>query len=103
MSSLERSWLDQSPDLGYRKHVTSLTIVLAAAVRSRRAALEWQQADIAEKMGWSQQTTSLAERGRRTFTADDVLRLAEVFETTVDKLLRDAPEDIRARFGFPNS
>lgn len=69
--------------------------VVAAALRSQRAARGWSQADLGARLRWSQATVSAAEVGRKGFRIDEVFALAVVFEIPAIVLFRDAPHDIR--------
>ncbi|MEC3992251.1 helix-turn-helix domain-containing protein [Actinacidiphila sp. DG2A-62] len=66
--------------------------LIGANVVRRREALEMSQAQLGEALGqhlgnaWSRQAVSSAEKGRRAFSAADLLALARALDTSIPSL-----------------
>jgi transcriptional regulator with XRE-family HTH domain len=73
-----------APDLG---------ALIAANVRAERARRKWKQAELGEKLGWSAQTVSHLESGRRGVFAGDLFPLCKAFGISLAKLLDGAPDE----------
>jgi transcriptional regulator with XRE-family HTH domain len=73
--------------------------VLARNIRSARARLGIDQEPAAERMRtlgygtWVRQTIGEIEKGRRRVTADEILGLSFVLETTIPRLMAPVSED----------
>lgn len=77
--------------------MASIAAVFAANVRAERARRGWRQRELAERTGWSIDTISDIEGGRRRVGIEDVPRLCRAFDVTIVRLLDGAPdEDMRA-------
>ena len=66
---------------------TALVTRLAANVRAARRAKQARLQDVSEATGLSVGYLSELENGRRSASAETLVRLADLFETSVDKLL----------------
>jgi transcriptional regulator with XRE-family HTH domain len=71
--------------------------VIAASVRAERNRRHWRQVDLAERLGWSNQTVSDLETGQRAVLASDLPKLCRAFGVNLAKLADGAaPEDLAA-------
>jgi transcriptional regulator with XRE-family HTH domain len=76
--------------------VPRLSHVFSANVRAERARRGWRQRDLAERTGWSTDTISDIEGGRRRVGIDDLPILCAAFGVTFARLLDGADdEDLR--------
>ncbi len=67
---------------------------LAERIRQERSYVGLSQADVAEVLGIPRAAVSALETGKRRVTGLELGRLAELFGTSVDRLLgRDVPAD----------
>jgi transcriptional regulator with XRE-family HTH domain len=67
---------------------------LADRIRKERTYVGLSQADVAEALGISRAAVSALETGKRRVTGLELGRMAELFGTSVDRLLgRDVPAD----------
>jgi transcriptional regulator with XRE-family HTH domain len=77
--------------------VPEFSDVIAANVRAERARRRWRQADLAERLGWSNVTVSDLEIGRRGVSANDLPKLCRAFGVHLDQLTHGAdPDDLDA-------
>ena len=76
----------------------SAAAFLARNVRAERARRGWRQVDLAARLdGWTADTVSDLETGRRAPLLDDLPRLCRVFNIGLAKLLDGAdPADVQA-------
>lgn len=71
--------------------------VIAANVRAERGRRKWRQVDLAERLGWSGQTVSDLENGKRAVFAADLPNLCRAFGVSLAKLADGAAgEDLTA-------
>ena len=70
--------------------------MLGQSIRKLRNELQITQADLAEKLGISLDTMSRWENGRREPRYSDIVKMAEILQTTPSQLLKNA-EDIMAK------
>jgi transcriptional regulator with XRE-family HTH domain len=68
----------------------SLGDVIASNVRAERARRRWQQAELADRLGWGRSTVSDLEAGRRRVQADDLVPLCRAFGIQLAKLVDGA-------------
>jgi len=61
---------------------------VANTIKVHRAHRNWTQADLAARIGVSRQAVNAIETGKFIPSTWLALRMAEVFETTVEKLFR---------------
>jgi ribosome-binding protein aMBF1 (putative translation factor) len=73
-----------TPDLGS---------IIAANVRAERARRRWKQSDLGDLLGWSAQTVSHLESGRRGVFASDLYPLCKAFGISLAKLLDGAADE----------
>lgn len=66
---------------------------LADRIRSEREYLNLKQEQVAEVLKTSRAAVSAIETGRRKVSGQELKRLAELFGTSVDRLLGAAPEE----------
>lgn len=66
---------------------SELQLSFGENVRRRRLELEWTQAELAKKTGFSQCRISEIENGRHAPTLETVEKIAEVFGVAPKKLL----------------
>ena len=71
----------------------SLGDVVAANVRAERARRGWRQRDLGQRLGWSADTVSDVESGRRRIGIEDMPRLCRAFEVPLAQLLHGADDD----------
>lgn len=76
---------------------------IARGVRARRAWLQLSQAEVGERAGWSAQTISELELGRRKVTADDLPALCIALECDLAELVRGAPSALVRPLGLGSS
>jgi transcriptional regulator with XRE-family HTH domain len=70
---------------------------IARGVASRRAWLQLDQGQLAERLGWARQTVSDLERGRRRVMVADLPQLCRALECDLAELARGASrEDLDA-------
>lgn len=60
---------------------------LGEKIETLRTAANLSQAELGKKIGCSQRLISWWECGQRKLTAEDLVKLAEVFKVSVDELL----------------
>jgi transcriptional regulator with XRE-family HTH domain len=61
-------------------------MTIASRVKQLRQEKQWTQAELAEKMGIKQKQISAYERGINSPSTDVLIKLAEVFDVTLDYL-----------------
>ncbi|WP_062980496.1 helix-turn-helix transcriptional regulator [Nocardia anaemiae] len=66
---------------------------LAERIRSEREYLNLKQEQVAEVLKTSRAAVSAIETGRRKVSGQELKRLAELFGTSVDRLLGSGPEE----------
>jgi transcriptional regulator with XRE-family HTH domain len=72
--------------------------LIGQRIRSRRDGLEMTQEQLGKRLGdilgleWSRQAVSAAEKGRRGFTAAELVGIAFALETSVGNLLTPSPD-----------
>lgn len=69
------------------KSEAQLALHLGGVVRRARAAREWSQATLAEQLDVSVHYVGLLERGERTPSLGMLLRISNVFETSMEALV----------------
>lgn len=74
--------------------------VLASNVRAQRARRRWRQSDLASRTGWSKDTISDIETGRRRVGVEDIPILCRALEVTLPKLLEGADSDDLVAIGL---
>jgi transcriptional regulator with XRE-family HTH domain len=80
-------------DLPTLPSMPSLGDVIASNVRAERARRRWQQAELADRLGWGRSTVSDLEAGRRRVQADDLAPLCIAFNISLAKLIDGASID----------
>lgn len=75
--------------------------IVAAGIRSHRAARNWSQAVLAQRVGWNQATISNAETRDRGIEVNDLFLFAEAFDIPVIDLFREATPAMRRRLLGP--
>ena len=78
----------------------TLTAILAGNVIAERHRRRLRQADLADRINWSQSSVSALERGRRAADVDDLLALCRTLDVTLHDLLRGAPAEDLRRLGL---
>lgn len=73
---------------------------VARNVRARRAYLGRSQTQVADAAGWSAQTLSELEQGRRKVTVDDLPKLCAALECNLAELTRNAPAEFVTGLGL---
>jgi transcriptional regulator with XRE-family HTH domain len=66
-------------------------------VRQLRKEQNWSQTQLAQKMGIHQKQVSAYERGRNTPSTDVLIRLADIFDVSLDYLASEAEVNIKDR------
>lgn len=66
--------------------------LIGSRLREARKNAGMFQADAAEKMGMSRPTLSAIESGKRTVTAEEIIRFAELYHVTSEYLLYGTEE-----------
>ena len=61
-------------------------MAIASRIKQLRQESQWTQAELAEKMGIKQKQISAYERGINSPSTDVLIKLAEVFDVTLDYL-----------------
>lgn len=56
-------------------------------IRAQREKRGWSQDELAQKLHIERNTLGMKECGKRAFTPDELLRLSDIFEITVDEML----------------
>jgi transcriptional regulator with XRE-family HTH domain len=62
------------------------TMAIASRIKQLRQEKQWTQAELAEKVGIKQKQISAYERGINSPSTDVLIKLAEVFDVTLDYL-----------------
>lgn len=72
--------------------MASLTSVIAANIRGRRAMAGWRQDELGERLGWTQKVISNIEQGRRELTLAELARVCRVFGVGLVQLVEGADD-----------
>lgn len=74
-----------------------LATVVARNIRAERSRRLWKQADLAERLGWSQSSVSAVEIGQRAINLSELPAICRALDVTMADLVRGADEeDLRA-------
>lgn len=71
--------------------------MLGARIAALRRAVGWSQAELAQKLQISASAVGMYEQGRREPAAEQLVRMAALFEVSVDYLLTGKPENEQQR------
>ncbi len=71
--------------------------MLGARIAALRRGAGWSQAELAQKLQISASAVGMYEQGRREPAAEQLVRMAALFEVTVDYLLTGKPENEEQR------
>lgn len=71
--------------------------MLGARIAALRRAAGWSQAELAQKLQISASAVGMYEQGRREPAAEQLVRMAALFEVSVDYLLTGKPENEQQR------
>lgn len=66
-------------------------IKLGVKIKEFRTARQWTQKDLAEKLGLAKSTVSLYETNRREPETEILVKMANLFQVSVDELLGNDP------------
>lgn len=84
----------RDPETAYRAPVAGpLGSAIAAEIRGKRAARDWDQRELGRRLGWTQKVISNIERGKRQLTLDELSRICAVFGIGLADLVADADAD----------
>lgn len=71
--------------------------MLGARIAALRRAVGWSQAELAQKLQISASAVGMYEQGRREPAVEQLVRMAALFEVSVDYLLTGKPENEQQR------
>lgn len=71
--------------------------MLGARIATLRRSAGWSQAELAQKLQISASAVGMYEQGRREPAAEQLVRMAALFEVSVDYLLTGKPENEQQR------
>ena len=71
--------------------------MLGARIATLRRSAGWSQAELAQKLQISASAVGMYEQGRREPAVEQLVRMAALFEVSVDYLLTGKPENEQQR------
>ncbi len=77
-----------------------LSVVFPINVRAERTRRGWDQTQLAERIGWTQNMVSNLESGRRKLGLDDIAPICTALGLTLAELAIDADADELAAIGL---
>ena len=90
----------------YQYADSAIKISIGERVRKLRKKRNWTTDDLGKQIGISGKALGSKERGERDFTWDEIIRLSDVFEVTLDELIRGIQSknvDVHRNTGLNNT